>query len=81
MREEDASATHVLHTKSYPIEYDSYFRTHNTHKKTEFTLMSFDKYCDELGVQRHLTTPYSPSRMGWWSTGTRPSSGRLDYCC
>ena len=25
---------YVLHTKSYPIEYDSYFRTHNTHKKT-----------------------------------------------
>ena len=26
----------------------------------EFTSTSFNKYCDELGIQRQLTTPYSP---------------------
>ena len=26
----------------------------------EFTSASFSKYCDEFGIQRHLTTPYSP---------------------
>ena len=31
-----------------------------TDRGGEFTLASFSKYCDEFGIQRHLTTPYSP---------------------
>ena len=30
----------------------------------EFTSVSFCKYCNELGMQRHLTTPYSPQQNG-----------------
>ena len=40
----------------------------------EFTSASFSKYCDELGMQRQLTAPYSPYRMGWWNAKIRPSS-------
>ena len=31
-----------------------------TDRGKKFTSASFDKYCDELDVQQHLTTPYSP---------------------
>ena len=35
-----------------------------TDRGEEFTSASFDKYCDELGMQRHLTAPYSPQQNG-----------------
>ena len=28
----------------------------------EFSLVSFGKYCDKLGMQRQLTAPYSPQK-------------------
>ena len=40
-------------------------RVLRTDRGREFTSASFDKYCDELGMQRQLTTPYSPSKTGW----------------
>ena len=39
----------------------------------EFTSTSFDKYCDEFGIQR---CPTPPSRTEWWNAKIRPSSGQ-----
>lgn len=33
-----------------------------TDRGREFTSVSFGKYCDDLGMQRKLTTPYSPQQ-------------------
>ena len=33
-----------------------------TDRGREFTSTSFDKYCDELDMQRQLTAPYSPQQ-------------------
>ena len=35
-------------------------RVLRTDRGREFTSTSFAKYCDEFGIQRHLTAPYSP---------------------
>jgi hypothetical protein len=52
-------------------------RVLHTDRGGEFTSASFQDCCDDkLNVQRHLTAPYSPSRMGWWSARIRVSLGR-----
>ena len=39
-------------------------RTLRTDRGGEFTSGSFTAYCAELGVERHLTAPYSPQQNG-----------------
>ena len=39
-------------------------RTLRTDRGGEFTSASFTAYCAELGVERHLTAPYSPQQNG-----------------
>jgi transposase InsO family protein len=36
----------------------------HTDRGGEFMSASFHAYCDEVGIQWHLTTPYSPCKMG-----------------
>ena len=55
-------------------------RVLHTDRGGEFPSASFGKYCDELGIQQQLTTPYSPSNTGWWSAKIKPSLGQQDHC-
>ena len=45
-------------------EYGKKMRVLHTDRGREFTSVSFDKYCDELGMQWHLTTMYFPQQNG-----------------
>jgi transposase InsO family protein len=43
---------------------DKRLRVLRTDQSGEFTSTSFQAYCNELGIQRHITTPYSPQQNG-----------------
>jgi transposase InsO family protein len=49
-------------------------RTLRTDRGGEFTSRSFEEFCANNGVQRHLTAPYSPQQNGatklWWRQHT-----------
>ena len=61
-------------------ECEKKMRVLHTNRGREFTSASFGKNCDEIGIQRHLTAPYSPNRTEWWSAKIRPSSGQRGHC-
>jgi transposase InsO family protein len=39
-------------------------RTLRTDRGGEFTSNELNRYCEQLGVRRHLTAPYSPQQNG-----------------
>ena len=45
-------------------ECEKKMRVLRTDRGRKFTSASFGKYCDEIGIQRHLTAPYSPQQNG-----------------
>ncbi|KAK1629597.1 hypothetical protein QYE76_003912 [Lolium multiflorum] len=46
------------------VETGRKLRTLRTDRGGEFTSTEFSEYCDNRGVQRHLTAPYSPQQNG-----------------
>jgi hypothetical protein len=43
---------------------DKRLRVLRTDQSGEFKSTSFQAYCNELGIQRHITAPYSPQQNG-----------------
>lgn len=43
---------------------DKKIGTFRTDRGGEFTSKEFNQYCEEAGIKRHLTTPYSPQQNG-----------------
>jgi len=57
----DEAATAIIRLqKGVEAESSCKLRTLRTDRGGEFTSGSFTAYCAELGVERHLTAPYSP---------------------
>lgn len=45
-------------------ESEKKLRTLRTDREGEFTAQVYAEYCAEQGIQRHLTTPYTPQQNG-----------------
>lgn len=43
---------------------DKRIGTLRTDRGGEFTSKEFNQYCEEVGIKRHLTKPYSPQQNG-----------------
>jgi transposase InsO family protein len=61
----DAAATAIKHVQA-AVERKSGKKllTLRTDRGGEFAAADFVQYCAELGIQRQLTTPYSPQQNG-----------------
>lgn len=48
------------------VEQDSRERiqTFRTYRGGEFVSHEFSEFCEEIGIKRHLTTPYTPQQNG-----------------
>ena len=61
----DEAATAIIRLQKWvEAESSCKLRTLRTDHGGEFTSGSFTAYCAELGVERHLTAPYSPQQNG-----------------
>jgi transposase InsO family protein len=61
---DDAAATIIRLQEGVESESGCKLHTLRTDRGGEFTSGSFTAYCAELGVERHLTAPYSPQQNG-----------------
>lgn len=41
-------------------------KTFRTDRGGEFTSQEFQDSCNDSGIKRHLTAPYSPQQNEWW---------------
>lgn len=52
-------------------ETEQKIKIFRTDRGGEFCSTNFNKFCEDSGILRHYTTPYTPARnkTGWWSEG------------
>ena len=61
---DEAERAIVKQQAAAEVECGHKLRVLRTDRGGEFTSATFYKHCDEKGVQRHLTAPYSPQQNG-----------------
>ena len=57
---DEAERAIVKQQAAAEVECSHKLRVLRTDRGGEFTSATFYKHCDEKGMQRHLTAPYSP---------------------